>query len=474
MKTLKILLTSLFFSGVLFLGGKGVRILKSQKPHMVKEVPKIDMTIQNGRAVLSSQVPAREERSKPLGERIVKPVKEKEEKTQTPSRPVKTLPPKVVFKNTARVMSPQKIKYSKKMRTFSPKKKGSKEKKVLKWERTEFQGTEFDLSDKLYARIEGEEDLTIQFEKLDHQKLLAEVREALKGLDNSEEKIEATVPAPLMAVQPPPKSPDKSTHHVDNLHSFVGKMGKMGGISKGLNIQKKFQSVSSPGAAPQKEDQITEKTARAIEVKPRGKPQPAPSVATVRTIPTPREPPTPIKDRQTSYNPFVPDSYGEQGPLLAAVDSLLTDEKKTSQNNKKPREVPEKRVSSHVLSPKPPVKTLNHKFLSVVSPQVFSLNKGPVKHLKNYELRPDYSSDERLSDEGTGIVEVSGDINGELGVMGVSLLGEGLMETRFDLTLEKGAERSTSVPVFEQGEFESLFEKEGFSGGGGAPLCGTQ
>lgn len=156
------------------------------------------------------------------------------------------------------------------------------------------------------------------------------------------------------------------------------------------------------------------------------------------------------------YNPFLPKTYNEQdiSPSLA-----LADIKKSKHYQQ----------AAPVFSPKsnqsgPSIQSDNDG-LSVVNinAQVFSFKRGPAEKYQHFEIRPDYSETERWDDQGSGQISIQKELNSQMGIVGASLYGPEIMDTKVDLVFERGMTREINLPVFYRDEFAGLFSRKKFS-----------
>ena len=191
--------------------------------------------------------------------------------------------------------------------------------------------------------------------------------------------------------------------------------------------------------------------------------------------PTPKKEPKVIvhSPESSDYNPFLPETYGseeeesfnsldlvakmkeglQKSPALANVQNRLAGSGFPAT---------QRRPQSHSFS-----KAMSsHAGLSI-SARTFSFGKGDIGPYKGFEIRPDYSDAERWDGGREGTVTLQKSLNSSMGIIPATVRGQGIVDMRVDLVLERGVDRQVGLPVFGRGEFSEMLERRGLSGGGG-------
>ena len=401
---MKLILRVTFLCLVLFSVGGGVSFLKNQ----IKTRPYINL----------SKIKERVEKFYEIGEKTVLLVEKKDIFVDKRKK----------VENKGRFMD----KVGKKMNRPNDYSRPSKKRESLKWKTIHFEETHFDNPEERYVKnIE----LSIQFEKINHRRLFKNYLAALSELRDTEE-----LSKNLIA--------QKGTRR-EKAHTQVTppqkKLAEVKQVNRVLVSQLKVNKQNGPEVVV--EDQVHQKMAKSKVVAEKEK-----------TITF--DYPSDEKKGKESYNPFLPGTYNGTGVLPEAAVLAAVKRKKTHRVAQKATQMGHSRAKSHQ-------EEVNSQSIVNVRAQVFSFREGPSGEHQHFEIRPDYSGQERWSDQGLGQVSIQTELNSGMGVMGVFLYGRGIMDTRMDLVLERGVVTEVSVPVFLRDEFEGLQSRQKSLGAGG-------
>ena len=318
---------------------------------------------------------------------------------------------------------------------------------LLRWKTVHFEKTHFDNPQKHY--VENIE-LNIQFKKIDHRQLFKNYLAALSKSREIQERSKN-----LMAQKGPKKEnlprrrvPQRKLDKVKQvaLAQFKVKSQKTSPVIEDLADRK---VSSQKRSAVVVEDQVHQKVAKSR------------SVVNEEELVAFDYPEGEEKGKE-KYNPFLPKTY-KSVDVVSKV-AVLSDVEKAKRTSRVVAE-----TQTQVVDFRGPEHQggVNTQSIVNVSAQEFSLRRGPSGEYQHFEIRPDYSGQETWGDQGLGQVSIQRELNSEMGVMGISLYGRGIMDTRMDLVLERGVVREISIPVFLRDEFEGLQSRQKSSGGGG-------
>ena len=311
-------------------------------------------------------------------------------------------------------------------------------KKPLQWMTTQALPSQHDLSDKLYAQKElGKVD--IQLEKIDHSRLLASYLHVISTLEEKDMPV-------LLATQPSGRERREE--------------GREGPVGPRVAVQvEQVEQVEK--------DEVSQTMAKSEELEEL-------IVFDYSQGPKSPEAKREIKGNHAlggeaaggpgRYNPFLLETYGERS--IPDYERLVGAEGVRKIFKEATKKVAKRAEGGEKVDTFPPRREEGASEI-VVRAQVFSFSGGPGKEYSHFEVRPDYSDDERWSDEGSGQVSIQKELNSKMGIVLASMHGADIIDTKIELAFERGVRKEISVPVFLRDDFEAFSAMKSFSGGGG-------
>ncbi len=139
------------------------------------------------------------------------------------------------------------------------------------------------------------------------------------------------------------------------------------------------------------------------------------------------------------------------------------------QNKKSGQKKDEDLVKSILAATKKGNSEVDKSSQTILSVGEIKLKKSKLGQVVNFELASAHDHNERLSDNGTGFVNLDFNLSGSLSVYRTTILKRGYMRTAINLVLEPG-DISYEVPLFSQKTIVDILEQKKIDGRGGFAL----